>query len=46
MATLGVLPMAAFAIALAAAVILHVVVERPWRRPVPTLALTALAGRS
>lgn len=45
MATFGALPMAAFAIALAAAVALHVV-ERPWRRPAPPLAMGALASRT
>ena len=45
-ARLGVLPIAAFAVAVVAAVVLHHGVERPWRRPAPALRAGALAGGS
>jgi peptidoglycan/LPS O-acetylase OafA/YrhL len=46
MAKFGVLSMAAFGAAVVAAAVLHQVVERPWRRSAPTVAVGALARES
>ncbi len=45
-ATQGALPIAAFGLALVAAIALHHGVERPWRRPAPRRQVSALAGES